>query len=162
MRAAWTPLLDRSGRPPLFRPLSQCLLIATASKPRDNVQEPELNPMTPKHTQFGKFLARQRKAAGLSMDALAEQIGASKSSIHHWEAGDWLPEIGLLEPLAQALSTSYEELFVKAGYDRETLPSPQPYFRLILPGASDRQIRGVMEQVEKIEASERRKKGRRE
>lgn len=117
--------------------------------------------MTPKHATFGRYLTRQRKAAGLSLRALAEQVGASKSSVHNWESGEWLPEIGLLEPLAQALGTSYEELFVKAGYDRETLPSPQPYFRLILPGASDRQIRDVMAQVEKIEASERRKEGRR-
>lgn len=117
--------------------------------------------MTPKHPQFAKYFTRQRKAAGLSMQALAEQVGASKASVFHWEAGDWLPEIALLEPLARALDTSYEDLFVKAGYDREALPSPQPYFRLILPGASDRQIRDVMEKVEKIEVSERRKKGRR-
>jgi transcriptional regulator with XRE-family HTH domain len=112
--------------------------------------------MTPKHTQFGKFLARKRKAAGLTLQAVADQIGVTKANVYQWEAGTWLPDPALLEPLARALNTSYEELFVKAGYDRGALPSPEPYFRLILPSASDRQIRGVMEQVEKIEASERR------
>jgi transcriptional regulator with XRE-family HTH domain len=116
--------------------------------------------MTPKHTQFGKFLARKRKAAGLTLQAVADQIGVTKANVYQWEAGTWLPDPSLLEPLAQAVNTSYEELFTRAGYDPKTLPKAEPYFRLILPGASDRQIRDVMERVEKIEASERRKKGR--
>jgi transcriptional regulator with XRE-family HTH domain len=117
--------------------------------------------MTPKHAKFGQYLTRQRKAAGLSLRGLAEQIGASKTSVHNWETGEWLPEIALLEPLAQALGTSYEELFVRAGYDVGTLPQPEPYLRAKFPGISDRKFNEARRLFEQIEAAEHPKKGRR-
>lgn len=117
--------------------------------------------MTPKHRQFGKFLAARRKAAGLSMQALADQVGASKASVSQWEAGNWLPETVLLEPLAQALNTSYEELFARAGYDPKTLPQPEPYLRTVFPNASARNLSEAKRLFERMDAAERRKKGKR-
>lgn len=97
--------------------------------------------MTPTHRQFARFLTTARQAAGLSMEALAEQVGTSKSNIHYWELGEWLPSPIQLEPLAQALGVSYEDLFAKAGYDPAMLPDPEPYFRAKFPGASPRKLR---------------------
>jgi transcriptional regulator with XRE-family HTH domain len=115
--------------------------------------------MAPKHRQFAKYLTTHRQAAGLSMDALAERVGASKSSVHYWESGEWLPSLGQLEPLAQALGVSYEDLFAKAGFDPATLPEPEPYLRAKFPGASKRKLAEAKRLFEQIDASERRRKG---
>lgn len=116
--------------------------------------------MTPKHAQFGKFLQKRRKAAGLSMQALADLVGASKASVFQWEAGNWLPETVLLEPLAQALDTSYEELFARAGYDPNTLPDPEPYLRTKFPDISARKLNEAKRLFTQIEEAERRRKDR--
>jgi transcriptional regulator with XRE-family HTH domain len=112
-------------------------------------------------SQFGKYLAKRRKAVGLTTEALAEKVGTSRSAIHYWETGKWLPSVSQLEPLAQALKVSYEDLFEKAGHDPDVLPEPKPYFRLKFPGASDRKLRELARLTEQVEASERRKKGQR-
>jgi transcriptional regulator with XRE-family HTH domain len=111
-------------------------------------------------SQFGKYIAKRRKAVGLTTEALAERVGTSRSAIHYWETGKWLPSVSQLEPLAQALEVSYEELFVKAGHDPDVLPDPEPYFRLKFPGASDRRLKEAKRLFEQTEKSERRKEGR--
>jgi transcriptional regulator with XRE-family HTH domain len=117
--------------------------------------------MTPK-TPLAQYLVKRRKAAGLSMDALAEKVGTSKSSVHYWESGEWVPSPMQLEPLAQALGVSYEDLFVRAGHDREKLPEPEPYLRVKFPGISERKLGEAKRLFDQIEAAERRaKKGRR-
>ncbi len=110
-------------------------------------------------SQFGKYIAKRRKAVGLTTEALAEQVGTSRSAIHYWETGKWLPSVSQLEPLAQALEVSYEELFVKAGHDPDVLPDPEPYFRLKFPGASDRKLKEAKRLFEQTEKAERRKGG---
>ena len=86
--------------------------------------------MAPKHHQFADFIAARRKERGLTMEALAGHIGVTKSNVHYWESGEWLPKAGVLEPLAQALGVSYEDLFALAGYSHpEGLPEFRPYLR---------------------------------
>lgn len=117
--------------------------------------------MTPK-TPFAKYLVKRRKAAGLSMDALAETVGTSKSNVHYWESGEWVPSTVQLEPLAQALGVSYEDLFARAGHDRAELPQPEPYLRVLFPGISDKNFDEAKRLFDRIDAAERRpKKGRR-
>jgi transcriptional regulator with XRE-family HTH domain len=116
--------------------------------------------MTSKHAQFGKFLGARRKAAGLSLQAVADLVGVSKTNVFEWEAGNWLPETVSLEPLAQALNTSYEELFARAGYDPKTLPQPEPYLRTVFPNASARNLNEAKRLFERMDAAERRKKGK--
>lgn len=116
--------------------------------------------MTPK-PQFGKYIAKRRKAIGLTTEALAEKVGTSRSALHYWETDKFLPSVSQLEPLAQALEVSYEELFEKGGYDPALLPDPEPYFRLKFPGASDRRLKEAKRLFEQTEKSERRKEGRR-
>jgi transcriptional regulator with XRE-family HTH domain len=116
----------------------------------------------PPKTSFAKYLVKCRKAAGLSMDALAEKVGTSKSNIHYWESGEWVPGAVQLEPLAQALGVSYEDLFARAGHDRAELPQPEPYLRVKFPGISDKKLSEAKRMFDQIEAAERRaKKGRR-
>lgn len=67
----------------------------------------------------------------------------------------------MLEPLAQAVGTSYEELFTRAGYDPKTLPKPEPYLRTLWPNVSARNLNEAKRLFERIDAAERRKKGKR-
>lgn len=112
-------------------------------------------------SQFGKYIAKRRKEVGLTTEALAEKVGTSRSALHYWETDKFLPSVSQLEPLAQALAVSYEELFEKGGYDPDVLPDPEPYFRLKFPGASDRRFREAKRLFEQVEAAERRKRGKR-
>ncbi len=83
-----------------------------------------------KSRKFAEFIAAHRKERGLSMAQLAEMVGVTKSNVHYWESGEGLPKASVLEPLAQALGTSYEDLFALAGYARpDGLPELSPYLR---------------------------------
>ena len=80
--------------------------------------------------QFAKFIAARRKKCGLSMEQVAERVGVTKSNVHYWESADYLPKPDVLEPLAQALGVSYEDLFALGGYAHpEGLPAFRPYLR---------------------------------
>ena len=83
-----------------------------------------------KRRQFADFIAARRNERRLSMAQLAERVGVTKSNVHYWESGQGLPNATVLEPLAQALGSSYEDLFALAGYAHpEGLPEFQPYLR---------------------------------
>ena len=51
-----------------------------------------------------------RKKAGLSQDALADQIGVSRQAISKWETGDAIPETGKLPLLARAFNVTIDWL----------------------------------------------------
>lgn len=59
---------------------------------------------------FGAFLARTRREQGLTQSALAEQLHVTDKAVSRWERGLGFPDIGTLEPLAQALGLTLEEL----------------------------------------------------
>jgi transcriptional regulator with XRE-family HTH domain len=117
--------------------------------------------MPSKYPQLAAFITKHRERAGLSVPKLAEQIGVTRQTVHYWEAGDVLPQIAVLEPLAQAIGSSYEELFTRAGYDLKTLPQPEPYLRTVYPNASARDMKEAKRLFERMDAAQRRKKGKR-
>ena len=51
-----------------------------------------------------------REQRGLTQEKLAQQIGVSSKTISKWETAKGLPDITLLQPLAQALGISVIEL----------------------------------------------------
>lgn len=55
-------------------------------------------------------IAALRRSAGLSQEALAEQLGVSRQAIGKWESGTSLPSVENLQALAQALHVSCDEL----------------------------------------------------
>ena len=59
---------------------------------------------------FGAFLARIRKARGLTQAGLAEQLHVTDKAVSRWERGIGLPDINTLEPLA-----AYPEQWEPAG-----------------------------------------------
>lgn len=57
---------------------------------------------------FGGFIAKKRKAKGLTQRALGELSGVSFSNIAKIEAGKISPSVNVAERLCKALSEVYE------------------------------------------------------
>lgn len=60
--------------------------------------------------RFGGFVALCRKEKGLTQKQLARLLYVSDKAVSKWERGLSLPDISLLQPLAQALDLSVAEL----------------------------------------------------
>ena len=58
----------------------------------------------------GTTVKQLREARKLTQSELAEQIGVSSKTVSKWETAKGLPDISLLQPLAQALGISLIEL----------------------------------------------------
>ena len=58
----------------------------------------------------GNTVRQLREARGMTQAELAESIGVSSKTVSKWETGKGLPDITLLQPLAQALGISVIEL----------------------------------------------------
>lgn len=60
--------------------------------------------------KFGAFIAALRKEQSLTQQELADRLFVSNKAVSKWERGQSLPDIALLEPLAQCLGVSVAEL----------------------------------------------------
>lgn len=60
--------------------------------------------------RFGSFVAELRREKGMTQRQLAEKLFLSNKAVSKWENGLGMPDIGVLEPLAQALGVSVTEL----------------------------------------------------
>lgn len=60
--------------------------------------------------KFGRFVAEQRKALGLTQKELGDRLFVSDKTVSKWERGASLPNIALLGPLADALEVTITEL----------------------------------------------------
>ena len=58
----------------------------------------------------GAVIRTLREQKGMTQEALADRIHVSSKTVSKWETGKGLPDISLLEPLAQALELSVMEL----------------------------------------------------
>ena len=58
----------------------------------------------------GATIKHLREARNMTQSELAEQIGVSSKTVSKWETAKGLPDISLLQPLAQALNISVIEL----------------------------------------------------
>ena len=58
----------------------------------------------------GNTIKQLRERRGLTQAELAERIGVSSKTVSKWETAKGLPDISLLQPLAQALGLSVIEL----------------------------------------------------
>ena len=62
------------------------------------------------HYITGATIKALRESCGMTQAELAQQIGVSSKTISKWETAKGLPDISLLQPLAQALGISLIEL----------------------------------------------------
>ena len=67
-----------------------------------------------------------RKKAGLSQEALAEQLGVSRQAISKWETGDAEPEISKLRLLASAFDVTTDWLLNEEEPEEERYAAPEP------------------------------------
>ena len=58
----------------------------------------------------GNTIRQLREERGMTQSELAEMIGVSSKTVSKWETAKGLPDISLLQPLAQALGISIIEL----------------------------------------------------
>lgn len=109
--------------------------------------------MLPKNPQLAAFIKSRRTDLGLSLNDLAERVGVSKSNMHYWETGEFAPKPALLEPLANALDVSYEDLFAVAGIARPVgLPSYSPYLRTKYGHLPEEALIELEEHMRRLEA----------
>lgn len=58
----------------------------------------------------GETIRTLREARGITQKQLAEELGVTDKAVSKWETGRGLPDVTLLEPLAQSLRVSLAEL----------------------------------------------------
>lgn len=61
-------------------------------------------------TEFGEYLALQRKKKGYTQKQLAEILFVTDKAISRWECGLGFPDIRMLQPISEALGVSLVEL----------------------------------------------------
>lgn len=69
--------------------------------------------------QFGAFIAQMRKERGLTQKELAEKLFISDKAVSKWERGLSLPDISLLQPLAEELSVTVTELLQGKRFEKQ-------------------------------------------
>ena len=65
-----------------------------------------------------------RKKAGMSQEALAEQLGVSRQAVSKWESGASTPDLDKILLIAEIFSVSVSELLT--GEKEEQVPAPAP------------------------------------
>ena len=60
---------------------------------------------------IGRTIARERRRAGVTQEALAAHLGVSKAAVSKWELGQSLPDVSLLPRIAAYFSLTLDELF---------------------------------------------------
>ena len=60
--------------------------------------------------QIGKFITKLRKEKGLTQQQLGERLYVTDKAVSKWERGLSLPDITLLEKLAQELDVDVSEI----------------------------------------------------
>ncbi len=60
--------------------------------------------------KFGEFISKLRKEQGMTQKELAEKLFVSDKAVSKWERGQSLPDITMLNPLAEALGVTAAEL----------------------------------------------------
>ena len=74
-------------------------------------------------TQFGAFVAQNRKAMGWTQKELAEKLHVTDKAVSKWERGLSYPDVTLLEPLAAAFGLGVTELVSCRGADYSPAPA---------------------------------------
>lgn len=59
---------------------------------------------------LGENIAKARKAAGMTQEALAEKLNVARQTVSKWEAGITMPTVPGLVRLAEVLDTDYNSL----------------------------------------------------
>jgi transcriptional regulator with XRE-family HTH domain len=93
-------------------------------------------------SKFGKFIADQRKILGMTQSNLGNMLMVTDKAVSKWERGLGFPDINTLEPLAEALQVSVQEL-MRAEKNVTTELNEEAATEAILNtiGVADKQLR---------------------
>ena len=75
--------------------------------------------------KFGEFIARLRKEKRMTQKELAEKLFVSDKAVSKWERGQSLPDITMLNPLAEALEVTAAELINCGRIENEKVDTSQ-------------------------------------
>lgn len=82
--------------------------------------------------KFGEFIYLKRKKLGLTQEELGRKLDVTNKAVSKWETGETLPEVSLLEPLANALNVSIDELLTqKESKVKEIIVKKKNYLLII-------------------------------
>ena len=75
---------------------------------------------------LGRFIAQRRKELNLTQRELAEALHVTDKAVSKWERGAGCPDISLLEPLAEALGLSVDQLLTYQTAPAEPKAAEEP------------------------------------
>ena len=106
----------------------------------------------PTTIDFGKRLAKYRKASGLTQQALGDEVGVSKRVIAYYEGETKYPPAHLIIPLAKALRISTDELL---GVKRQAIDFDDKFASLwrrlkVIESFSEKEQKALLQYVEII------------
>jgi transcriptional regulator with XRE-family HTH domain len=103
-------------------------------------------------SDFGKRLAKLRKANGMTQQQLGDQVGVSRRVIAYYEAETDYPPVHILVPLAQALNVSNDELLGAKDNKAPLDPKLAALWRRlkVLETFSDKDRKAVLQYVDVI------------
>lgn len=73
-------------------------------------------------SKTGKLIAAKRKEKGLTQKELAEKIGVTDKAVSKWETGRGMPDVSVLEKLAEELEVTVSEILNGSEVEKELLP----------------------------------------
>ena len=91
--------------------------------------------------RIGQFIHEQRKAHGMTQQALADQLGVTNKAVSKWEKGHSMPDVALFEPLCRELEISIPELLSGRRIDAED--QQQTAEQLLMESISMRKLIGL-------------------
>ena len=60
--------------------------------------------------QTGRFIAELRRQEGLTQEALGQKLGVTNKTVSRWENGNYMPDVEMMQLLAQTFHVSIHEL----------------------------------------------------
>lgn len=75
--------------------------------------------MENRENKTGQFIAKRRKAVGLTQKELADRLGVTNKAVSKWETGGGMPDVSVLQELARILEVSVDELLKGIKLDEE-------------------------------------------
>lgn len=75
--------------------------------------------------RFGSFVAQRRRERGMTQATLASELHVTDKAISRWERGVGFPDIGNIEPLADALGVSIVELMRAEKTEEQTMTTDE-------------------------------------
>ena len=75
--------------------------------------------------RFGSFVAQRRRERGMTQATLASELHVTDKAISRWERGVGFPDIGNIEPLADALGVSIVELMRAERTEEQTMTTDE-------------------------------------